>query len=59
MPLFVLAHHAQSVLNVEGRVNGDPAVAGPLTLGIALIKAVALLVNVIGVIVPVIVVVIR
>jgi broad specificity phosphatase PhoE len=31
VPLFVLARHAQSVLNVEGRVNGDPAVAGPLT----------------------------
>jgi broad specificity phosphatase PhoE len=29
--LFVLARHAHSTLNVEGRVNGDPAVAVPLS----------------------------
>jgi broad specificity phosphatase PhoE len=29
--LFVLTRHAHSVLNVEGRVNGDPAVPVPLT----------------------------
>jgi phosphoserine phosphatase len=29
--LFVLARHAQSVLNIEHRVNGDPAVDVPLT----------------------------
>ena len=29
--LFVLARHAQSVLNLENRVNGDPAVDAPLT----------------------------
>jgi probable phosphoglycerate mutase len=29
--LFVLARHAHSTLNVEGRVNGDPAVPVPLT----------------------------
>jgi broad specificity phosphatase PhoE len=29
--LVVLARHAQSVLNLEGRVNGDPAVDSPLT----------------------------
>lgn len=31
MRLFVLARHAQSVLNLEERVNGDPAVDVPLT----------------------------
>jgi broad specificity phosphatase PhoE len=31
LPLFVLARHAHSVLNVEGRVNGDPTVDVPLT----------------------------
>ena len=31
MRLFVLTRHAQSTLNVEERVNGDPAVAAPLT----------------------------
>jgi probable phosphoglycerate mutase len=31
LPLFVLARHALSVLNVERRVNGDPTVAAPLT----------------------------
>ena len=31
MRLFVLARHAQSVLNLEHRVNGDPAVDVPLT----------------------------
>jgi broad specificity phosphatase PhoE len=29
--LFVLARHAHSVLNLEGRVNGDPTVRAPLT----------------------------
>jgi broad specificity phosphatase PhoE len=29
--LFVLTRHAHSTLNTEGRVNGDPAVAVPLT----------------------------
>jgi len=29
--LFVLTRHAHSTLNVEGRVNGDPAVPVPLT----------------------------
>jgi len=29
--LFVLARHAQSLLNLEQRVNGDPAVDVPLT----------------------------
>ena len=31
MSLFVLARHAQSLLNLEQRVNGDPAVDVPLT----------------------------
>jgi broad specificity phosphatase PhoE len=31
MRLFVLARHAQSTLNHENRVNGDPAVPAPLT----------------------------
>lgn len=31
MRLFVLSRHAESVLNVEDRVNGDPAVPAPLT----------------------------
>jgi broad specificity phosphatase PhoE len=31
MRLFVLARHAHSVLNLEQRVNGDPAVDVPLT----------------------------
>ena len=31
MRLFVLARHAQSTLNYENRVNGDPAVPAPLT----------------------------
>jgi broad specificity phosphatase PhoE len=31
MPLYVLARHAHSTLNVVGRINGDPAVAVPLT----------------------------
>jgi broad specificity phosphatase PhoE len=29
--LFVLSRHAQSTLNLERRVNGDPAVPAPLT----------------------------
>jgi len=29
--LYVLARHAESVLNHENRVNGDPSVAAPLT----------------------------
>jgi broad specificity phosphatase PhoE len=29
--LFVLTRHAHSMLNLEGRVNGDPTVAVPLT----------------------------
>jgi broad specificity phosphatase PhoE len=29
--LYVLVRHAQSVLNLENRVNGDPAVPAPLT----------------------------
>jgi broad specificity phosphatase PhoE len=29
--LFVLSRHAQSTLNFENRVNGDPTVPGPLT----------------------------
>jgi broad specificity phosphatase PhoE len=29
--LFVLTRHAHSTLNLEGRVNGDPGVAVPLT----------------------------
>jgi broad specificity phosphatase PhoE len=29
--LFILARHAHSVLNVEGRVNGDPSVDAPLS----------------------------
>jgi broad specificity phosphatase PhoE len=29
--LCLLARHAESVLNVEGRVNGDPSVDAPLT----------------------------
>ena len=31
MRLFVLARHAHSTLNVDGRVNGDPSVPVPLT----------------------------
>ena len=31
MRLFVIARHAHSRLNVEGRVNGDPSVRVPLT----------------------------
>src|SRR3954454_16567955 len=31
MRLFVLSRHGESTLNVEGRVNGDPAVFVPLT----------------------------
>jgi broad specificity phosphatase PhoE len=31
MRLFVLARHAESVLNLEHRVNGDPSVDVPLT----------------------------
>jgi broad specificity phosphatase PhoE len=31
LPVFVLARHAHSVLNLERRVNGDPAVEAPLT----------------------------
>src|SRR3954451_25306582 len=31
MRLFVLSRHAESVLNVEDRVNGDPTVRAPLT----------------------------
>ena len=31
MSLFVLARHAQSLLNLEQRVNGDPSVDVPLT----------------------------
>jgi broad specificity phosphatase PhoE len=31
MRLFVFARHAQSTLNHENRVNGDPAVPAPLT----------------------------
>lgn len=31
MRLFVLSRHAESVLNQENRVNGDPSVAAPLT----------------------------
>jgi broad specificity phosphatase PhoE len=29
--LFILARHGQTTLNVEGRVNGDPAIPVPLT----------------------------
>ncbi|HEY7692289.1 MAG TPA: histidine phosphatase family protein [Gaiellaceae bacterium] len=29
--ILVLARHAESVLNLEGRVNGDPTVPAPLT----------------------------
>ena len=31
MRLFVIARHAESTLNIERRVNGDPAVEVPLT----------------------------
>ena len=31
MRLFVIARHAESVLNLERRINGDPSVAVPLT----------------------------
>jgi broad specificity phosphatase PhoE len=31
MRLFVLSRHAESVLNLQNRVNGDPGVAAPLT----------------------------
>ncbi|HZT46035.1 MAG TPA: histidine phosphatase family protein [Gaiellaceae bacterium] len=31
MQLFVLSRHAHSVLNLEGRVNGDPTVRAPLS----------------------------
>jgi broad specificity phosphatase PhoE len=31
MRLFVVARHAQSILNIERRVNGDPSVDVPLT----------------------------
>jgi broad specificity phosphatase PhoE len=31
MRLFVIARHAQSLLNIERRVNGDPSVDVPLT----------------------------
>src|ERR671935_3153560 len=31
MRLYVLVRHAQSVLNVERRINGDPSVPAPLT----------------------------
>jgi broad specificity phosphatase PhoE len=31
LSVFVLVRHAHSVLNLEGRVNGDPAVEAPLT----------------------------
>ncbi len=33
MPLFVVARHAESTLNFERRVNGDPTVDVPLTEG--------------------------
>jgi len=33
MRLFVLTRHGESTLNVEHRVNGDPAVPAPLTEG--------------------------
>jgi broad specificity phosphatase PhoE len=29
--LFVLIRHAHSLLNVQGRINGDPSVTVPLT----------------------------
>jgi broad specificity phosphatase PhoE len=29
--LFVFARHAESLLNIEGRINGDPSVPVPLT----------------------------
>jgi broad specificity phosphatase PhoE len=29
--IFFLARHGESVLNLEGRVNGDPALPGPLS----------------------------
>jgi probable phosphoglycerate mutase len=36
MRLFILARHAESVLNVEHLINGDPAVPTPLTeVGVA------------------------
>ena len=31
MRLFVLARHAESVLNLQHRINGDPSVPAPLT----------------------------
>ena len=31
MRLFVLSRHAESVLNHENRINGDPNVPAPLT----------------------------
>jgi broad specificity phosphatase PhoE len=31
MRLFILTRHAHSTLNLEGRINGDPAVPVPLT----------------------------
>lgn len=31
MPLYVLSRHGESTLNIEGRVNGDPAVPAGLT----------------------------
>src|SRR3569833_131264 len=31
MKLFILSRHGESTLNVEGRVNGDPARPGPLS----------------------------
>lgn len=31
MRLFIFSRHAQSTLNLENRVNGDPGVPGPLT----------------------------
>jgi broad specificity phosphatase PhoE len=31
MRLYILARHGESVLNQQGRVNGDPAVPAPLT----------------------------
>src|SRR6266550_3060809 len=33
MRLFVLSRHAESVLNHENRINGDPTVPAPLTEG--------------------------
>ena len=39
MPLYVLARHAHSELNLAHRINGDPSVPVGLTEQVALVRA--------------------